>query len=79
MATGTRVSATPIGHGSPVDGMVYTLAKWTAVQTKAINPTHADRVSDVTAAPASPRAQKAARTSRRQSSAAARRTGAGGR
>jgi hypothetical protein len=47
MATGTRVSATPIGHGSPVDGMAYPPAKWTAVHTKAIRPTHADGVSDV--------------------------------
>ena len=35
MATGIRVSATPIGHGSPVDGMEYTLAKWTAVHSQA--------------------------------------------
>ena len=50
MATGIRVSATPIGHGSPVDGMQYTLAKWTAVPTKTIRPTRADGVSDVRAA-----------------------------
>ena len=50
MATGTRLSATPIGHGSPVDGMEVTLAKWTAVHTKAISPRRADPGSDGRAA-----------------------------
>jgi hypothetical protein len=58
MATGIRVSATPIGHGSPVDGMEYKLAKWTAVHTKAIRPTRADGVSDVRVAVGSRRAEQ---------------------